>query len=207
MYAASRSSLFSGNVLSHSVRDKHNSSLSCDGQAHSRLACTQSSDTHRLKVRDVVARIHGTLVIAPSAPTCPSSTSSGTSSADLGRVELSTDTVADQIEIPFVPAGERQGQPRGVETVKDTIVVVGQPARKKRKREKKIPVGASASVSATPPREESEPAKDETPFDYSAVSNILDDGSDHEPTDVAGSARKRKQRPQGELPSPCRRQC
>jgi exosome complex exonuclease RRP6 len=119
------------------------------------------------------------------SPAAGTSTAASTSTV---KVEIEqTEAVAGQVEMPFVPANERQQGKRTVveETVKDSIVVVGQAQRKKRKR---IP-GAKAVEKTdgdAPPQET---------LDYSSVSNILDEGSDHEP-EVQGG-RKRRQKTQG----------
>lgn len=132
-----------------------------------------------------VARIHEALAIAPIAPKVTQSTAAVESEPETGGSEV----VGAQAEIPFIPASQRQeGAQDALEgPVKDSIVMVGQASRKKRKRTK----GESASNKST--KEEDGSAE---PFDYSTVSNILDEGSDHEP-EAAGSMRKRKQRTQG----------
>ena len=101
-----------------------------------------------------------------------------------------TETVAGQIQMPFVPASERQGKRTIIEdTVKDAIVVVGQSQRKKRKR---AGAGAAAAVKA----EKSDGDESAEAFDYGAVPNILDEGSDHESGAVEGG-RKRRQKMHG----------
>lgn len=76
-------------------------------------------------------------------------------------------------EVPFIPASQRA---KTEVVVDDTIVVVGQAKRKKRKRAPgEKPAGASVAVQA----EE---------FDYTSVSNILDDGVE----DAAAATVKRK---------------
>ncbi|KAI0345691.1 hypothetical protein BDW22DRAFT_1426352 [Trametopsis cervina] len=144
------------------------------------------------RVRDVVARIHGGLSIAPAMPSLPAASAS-IAAEESGNMEVVPETITEQVEIPFVPANERQDKRAAVvETVADTIVVVGQPQRKKRKREKK-----AADVSNVQ-RESEQPAAD-AEFDYSTVSNILDEGSDHEPAGPVGGPRKRKQKGQGHV--------
>ncbi len=103
--------------------------------------------------------------------------------ADDGDV-LKTDAVE---EMPFVPAGQRGSMP---EPVDDTIVVVGQRKPKKRKR-----TGEKADTAGTAVTGEgSTSTKMEVEaFDYGTVSNILDDGSDHERKDARGGRKKRKQ--------------
>lgn len=126
-----------------------------------------------------MSRIQGSLTIAPSAPKVVAAAGTADMSSAAG-VEKGED-VPGQVEMPFVPASERQEMKRtNVEQEQDSIVVVGQSQRKKRKR-----------VAAIKVEKEGEAALEET-FDYSAVSNILDEGSDHEP-----EGRKRRQKTQG----------
>jgi exosome complex exonuclease RRP6 len=139
------------------------------------------------RVQETVKRIHGSLSIVPTAPSAPLRPSEKPISE-----EPTPEEVAGQIEIPFVPADERHetAAMATIETVKDTIIVVGQPQRKKRKREKK----ASRASTMTSPNAEAAAEVDDVEFDYTAVSNILDEGSDHEPDATLGSGRKRKQK-------------
>ena len=94
-----------------------------------------------------------------------------------------------QIEIPYVPAGQRPT--KRIEDERDTIIVVGQ-ARQKRKRktgEGKEPEASTSRDDATssmivPKQDEIEP------FDFAAVPNILDDNPD---TEDRKKKRQRKQ--------------
>ena len=89
-------------------------------------------------------------------------------------------------ELPFVPASQRK---QVAEPVDDTIVVVGQPKRKKRKR---VAEKATDAADATPEQEPSVKEEEAVEaFDYASVPNILDDGSDHE---RAGIPRAKKQK-------------
>ncbi len=90
-------------------------------------------------------------------------------------------------ELPFVPASQRK---QAAEPVDDTIVVVGQPKRKKRKR---VVEKAADTSDAAPGQESSVKEEEVEAFDYASVSNILDDGSDHERAG-APSAKKKKQK-------------
>ena len=108
----------------------------------------------------------------------------------IAEVKSEAVAVAGQVEIPFVPANERQVNKLVTAEKDGAIVVVGQPQRKKRKKDKKA---ADASGSASP-KPESDEAAGTTPFDYSTVSNILDEGSEHEPDTTVESGRKRKQK-------------
>lgn len=97
--------------------------------------------------------------------------------------------IAGQVEIPFVPAIQRQP----VSAIDDSIVVVGQARKKKRKRTKAESV-AGADMDVEVPENADTPHNDgdsAEPFDYSTVPNILDDV----PTpDNDAASRKKKQR-------------
>ena len=131
----------------------------------------------------MVARIHGTLVIAPSVPRLPSAATDpgkvgqeGDADADDEAADASR-AVAGAAEIPFVPAAQRA---RAEPVEDDSIVVVGQRRPKKRKRAPKV----------TKTEQGSEPVE---AFDYGAVSNILDDDPEPEVED-ASAAKKRKKK-------------
>lgn len=90
-----------------------------------------------------------------------------------------------QIEIPFVPAAQRQITKTTTiveEKEKDTIVIVGQSKTKKRKRTRTSAAGGSQSrgteIKAEPTSGES--AVEAEPFDFASVPNILDDNPDVE---------------------------
>ncbi|KAG5649848.1 hypothetical protein H0H81_001773 [Sphagnurus paluster] len=150
--------------------------------------------------REVVARINSTLVIAPSVPKIPEH---GTRPVDEDvNMESSVAEVSGmQVEIPFVPATQR----KTIQTVEDSIVVVGQARQKKRKRTKTAPVDETASVSAETSSQKTshEPAgsndapepRDHEPFDFSAVPNILDDNPNAE--DNKQKKRQKKQKSAG----------
>ncbi|EKM49624.1 uncharacterized protein PHACADRAFT_214164 [Phanerochaete carnosa HHB-10118-sp] len=137
---------------------------------------SSAAELHRKRLQDVVSRIHGSLAIAPSVPKIVAPAAAA--------VAEQAEEVPGQVEMPFVPASERQETARTVtaETAKDSIVVVGQSQRKKRKRVAAVNVEREGEVEET--------------FDYSTVSNILDEGSDHEP-EAVGGGRKRRQKTQG----------
>lgn len=82
--------------------------------------------------------------------------------------------IAGQMEIPFVPIAQRQ-QPAQV--IDDSIVVVGQARKKKRKRTKADSTsGALMDDGETPGMEDGGVEEEEVEaFDYSTVPNILDD--------------------------------
>lgn len=99
-----------------------------------------------------------------------------------------------QVEIPYVPASQRHSVRTAEET--DTIVVVGQARQKKRKRTKAVVSTTDATGSehaATEKPQNSQAKQDddvETPFDFNAVPNILDDNPD---TEDRKKKRQRKQ--------------
>ena len=81
--------------------------------------------------------------------------------------------IHEQIEIPFVPVLQRQLIRQNTD---DTIIVVGQSHRRKRKRSKKQAVEASTEVNDRLLDEVNRTKSDseEEPFDYGSVPNILD---------------------------------
>ncbi|KAJ3559317.1 hypothetical protein NM688_g420 [Phlebia brevispora] len=151
------------------------------------LGEASSSDVRTKRFLSAVARIHEGLVIAPTAPKVAQPMAAV---ANVAPVEPkgANEVVGAQVEIPFVPANERHETKHAAldVTTKDSIVVVGQASRKKRKRTK----GESATSKVAKEEQASEP------FDYSTVPNILDEGSDHEAEAPQGT-RKRKQKAQG----------
>ena len=136
---------------------------------------------------ETAARIHRTLVITPSVPKIVPMKVEEDDAADK---EGGADVLKNEggAEMPFVPASER-GTVK-TDEVDDSIVVVGQAKRKKRKRAgEKAGGGTSSASGAADKGEEDEPAD----FDYGAVSNILDDGSDHEGREARGGRKKQRQ--------------
>ncbi len=86
-----------------------------------------------------------------------------------------------QEEIPYVPASQRPA--RQEET--DTIVVVGQ-VHKKRKRKAERTVASDQDVTSS--------AKAEETFDFSSVPNILDDDPEAGKEEETGKKRKRQKK-------------
>jgi exosome complex exonuclease RRP6 len=80
-----------------------------------------------------------------------------------------------QIEIPFVPAEQRQSTNLEMEA---GIVVVGQ-RQKKRKRDR-----TAKKAATTPPEPEAEAEAEIEPYDYASAPNVLDDPA------AAGKKRK-----------------
>lgn len=135
----------------------------------------QIAATHKQRFGNVVAKIHDSLTVAPVVPKVTSSVAT-TSAVTLDEAE----ELAGQVEMAFVPADQRQEK---APVVEDSLVVVGQVSRqRKRKRVK---------ADKTQPKTE---GAEEEAFDYAAVPNILDEGSDHEPEE---GGRKRRQKGQG----------
>ncbi|KAI0643061.1 ribonuclease H-like domain-containing protein [Trametes meyenii] len=141
----------------------------------------------RRSFAETAARIHRTLVIAPTVPRAAEAKIKEENALEnTGEDVLKTD---DGVEIPFVPASARGIKP---EPVDDTIVVVGQAKRRKRKRAGEKG-GTTDAGSGTGAVEEAGEEGEMEVFDYGSVSNILDDGSDHEREEVGGGRKKRKQ--------------
>jgi exosome complex exonuclease RRP6 len=110
-----------------------------------------------------------------------------------------TETAVDgaMAEIPFVPAPLRQTVK--AEVVDDTIVVVGQ-RQKKRKRSKKAEKTDLDGVVETPstPTEDTRVKPEEVvPFDFASAPNILDDVPSEEEGGRAGKRRRTKKRSGG----------
>lgn len=101
-------------------------------------------------------------------------------------------------EIPFVPAAQRQTVK--VEDVDDTIVVVGQ-RQKKRKRSKKAEkTDLGGAETPSTPTEDIKAAPEEiVPFDFASVPNILDDGPNelNEQEGVRAGKRRRSKKRSG----------
>jgi len=101
-----------------------------------------------------------------------------------------------QVEIPFVPAARR----KPAEMVEDSIVVVGQARQKKRKRAVKtihegpLSSRSSADVAGRDIHQAKNSGPDalEESFDFSGVSNILDDNPDLEDTKKPKKQKKQK---------------
>ena len=103
-----------------------------------------------------------------------------------------TDAAPDgaMAEIPFVPAPLRQTAK--AEVVDDTIVVVGQ-RQKKRKRTKKAELSETPSTPTENTKAEPEGV---VPFDFASAPNILDDVPS-EPEDGGSGKRRRSKRRSG----------
>ena len=70
-----------------------------------------------------------------------------------------------QVEVPFVPASQRQPK----EFVEDTVISVGQARQKKRKRTKK-----EDSTTSKKTKQATDDAPASEPFDFSTAPSILD---------------------------------
>ncbi|KAI0823218.1 hypothetical protein BC628DRAFT_1325541 [Trametes gibbosa] len=147
--------------------------------------CKKSSEAmnRRPKFVETAARIHRTLVIVPSVPT----------TAEVkARDEEGVMKTEDGVQLAFVPVGERGRTKPG--PVDDTIVVVGQAKAKKRKRavDKGEEAGRTVAERTGDGEDGAVDVVEAEAFEYGMVSNILDDGSDHEATDVRGGRKKQK---------------
>ncbi|EGN98143.1 hypothetical protein SERLA73DRAFT_91376 [Serpula lacrymans var. lacrymans S7.3] len=103
--------------------------------------------------KDIVSRIHSTLVIVPSAPKIVSQivettdqkvvqtgstlTATATKTAAISHTDLHPNGSAGPMEIPYVPQRQRQANLKD-EPIDDSIVIVGQARQKKRKRPKTL---------------------------------------------------------------------
>ena len=93
-------------------------------------------------------------------------------------------------EIQFVPASLRQTVK--AEVVDDTIVVVGQ-RQKKRKRSKKAEKADLGAVETPTPTEDTRAGPEEiVPFDFASAPNILDDAPGESSEQEGGRAGKRR---------------
>ncbi|KAJ7050877.1 ribonuclease H-like domain-containing protein [Mycena amicta] len=137
--------------------------------------------------QEVVSRIHSALVVIPSLPMIPSMAVTAPMPEEIHAQGM-------QIEIPYVPAWQRSTKPVA-EVVDDSIVVVGQPRSKKRKRAKgEDAEGSRAPNKLSPSKgDDSPPPKgdeeDAEAFDFASVPNVLDDGPNE---DGARAKKKRK---------------
>ena len=99
-----------------------------------------------------------------------------------------------EVEIPYVPAAQRNRA--AVPTVDDTIVVVGQP-KKKRKRAAAERGEANGDAEGRERAAVKEEAAEVEAFDYSSVPNILDDVPIEDAAE-GPSSRKKKKHAKGE---------
>jgi exosome complex exonuclease RRP6 len=131
---------------------------------------------------------------------------------DVDAAVPSTDTSeAPLVEIPYLPASQRQ---TAKVVVEDSIVVVGQPKQKKRKRPKASSSTPHGEISGpadaveddaentkrSVKAEDSPVTAEPEPFDFSTVPNILDEvpPEDHDPKQH--KKKRSKKRHDGELP-------
>ncbi|KAH7923828.1 hypothetical protein BV22DRAFT_557849 [Leucogyrophana mollusca] len=151
------SSLFGSTVPSRSA--DHQTAMSY-ASSRSSLFGTRSGSLQasrlvedKARFKELLSRIHSTLVISPSAPQALSATTSKSTTQFGGTITANTSTnttvIGDaemvsvegdingtgQAEIPYVPSNKRQPH-SGMDVIDDSIVVVGQVRQKKRKRPK-----------------------------------------------------------------------
>ncbi|KAF9446370.1 hypothetical protein P691DRAFT_794509 [Macrolepiota fuliginosa MF-IS2] len=148
---------------------------------HHSTSIEDQTSSGSVRFQELVAKINSTLVIVPTVPKIIDGDAEGSTTSTTAL----EDATGMQIELPFVPAAQRQTITRVEEKEKDTIVVVGQSKAKKRKRTKANAVNQNRSQSKD---EELKPETDtnddntaeaET-FDFASVPNILDDNPDVE---------------------------
>ncbi|KAJ3823275.1 ribonuclease H-like domain-containing protein [Lentinula raphanica] len=132
---------------------------------------------------EIVARIHSTLVIAPSASKLTRGPFTKATTVTHDSTSLLKDTQEDetlspevQVEIPFVPSASRATNHGTTAEPSDTIVIVGQVRQKKRKRVKTVPNPGDGS-----PKEDGSSA---ISFDFASAPNILDTAPPTEQTAV-----------------------
>lgn len=145
--------------------------------------------SNKARFLETATRIHSALVIAPAVPRIVAVKKEAVSTDEaVGTAAADPDVLKNEgvDELPFVPASQRK---QAAEVVDDTIVVVGQPKRKKRKR---VAEKATDTLDATPAQESKVKHEEVEAFDYGSVSNILDDSSDHERADVPSAKKKQK---------------
>ncbi|KAF8510838.1 ribonuclease H-like domain-containing protein [Gautieria morchelliformis] len=147
------------------------------------------------RYRDVVARIHSTLVLAPSL-TLERVGTAISSSEPYVKVSDQDFNAAAQAEIPYIPPAQRQPILKTDPNADDTIVVVGQrPKKRKRKGATSEVVDSPVTADPADPKKRKEQVKSESeggalePFDFDAAPNILD-----EPGPVAPPAKKRREK-------------
>jgi len=197
MPSASSSSLFgsilpihptSANTLTTSISTLFGPVLSNHGASSG--TSTKSENPH---FKELLNKIHRTLVIVPVVPNfTPTAITGDNESMDSDANGV--DPISGmQVEMPYVPASQRQSVRTAEET--DAIVVVGQARQKKRKRTKAIAsatdvTGVEHAATEKPQNSQAEDDDIETPFDFNAVPNILDDNPD---TEDRKKKRQRKQ--------------
>ena len=128
------------------------------------------------------------LIICPQVP---SASTTITTTEDVATSTTGAAVDGAMAEIPFVPAALRQTVK--AEVVDDTIVVVGQ-RQKKRKRSKKAEKTDLGGVETPPtPTEDTKAGpEDIVPFDFASAPNILDDVPSEFNEQEGGRAGKRR---------------
>ncbi|KAM5540062.1 hypothetical protein V8D89_006202 [Ganoderma adspersum] len=158
------------------------------GGTSSATSTLSRAASNKSRFLETATRIHSALVIAPTAPNSAVVKNDAVSTAVMIATADDPDVLKNEgvDELPFVPASQRK---QAAEAIDDTIVVVGQLKRKKRKR---VAEKATDTSDATPRQESSVKHEEVEAFDYASVSNILDDNSDHERAGVPSAKKKQK---------------
>ncbi|KLO08654.1 hypothetical protein SCHPADRAFT_599955 [Schizopora paradoxa] len=153
------------------------------------IGATNGLSNISTRYQEVLCKIHATMGVTPTMPVLETSAAA---------MEEAPSEIPGQIEIPFVPLSQRKPV---AEEVPDTIVVVGQ-VGKKRKRVKNL-----SGESDPNKRPKDELQDDLEPFDYDSAANLLDGPS----TDQRGKKAEVKPRekkgpnlPYGSFPAPPR---
>ncbi|KAF5315383.1 hypothetical protein D9619_007468 [Psilocybe cf. subviscida] len=156
--------------------------------------------------QDLVAKINRSFTLGSSAPQLPVPVLPTSTPEPPANVQAETarfdEATGMQVEIAYMPASQRPTKVKAAAELKepDTIVVVGQARQKRKRKEPKATASGQESKSGTPGAEDEDAAE---PFDFSAVSNILDDNPDTE------DRKKKRQKKQpktgqffGDFPAP-----
>ncbi|KAJ7579253.1 hypothetical protein C8J56DRAFT_1006792 [Mycena floridula] len=206
---ATSTSLLFGSSLKSAASKQASFGTSTSSLFGQRQGATTTSpfSSEKDRVNQVLARIHSSLNIGNIAPTI-----------DVEEIPAVEEVMGMQVEIPFVPASQRQQKM----IVDDTVVVVGQ---RKRKRNK----GKSAAEDSQGDSEQHPESSEETstkkskvakveqvkedlkPFDFGAAPNILDDAPLAESAKIKRQRKEKKQKSEktggsfyGDFPAPPR---
>ncbi|KAL5482663.1 RRP6 [Sanghuangporus weigelae] len=190
--AAMSSSLLGSQTIAGRVnvtgRSSDRSTLIPKGWTLSKSA-TKGIDATIPRYREAISRIHSSLVVSPSIPSVSKTTSllnqtePGVTSPNDGVSGAVSEAVSEQIEIPFIPAHERQTHSLVTKVENDTIISVGRTLERKRKRSrleestiianKDVKKVKSEVTDVNGVVEAVEPKPEE--FDYSSAPNFLDE--------------------------------
>ncbi|KDQ25524.1 hypothetical protein PLEOSDRAFT_51863 [Pleurotus ostreatus PC15] len=176
----------------------HSSFLNIDRASGSKKIPANNSyaEERAANFTEVLQRIHASLTIMPKAPPATNIEANTDVAGEVSTMDVDASTTLQLgAEIAFVPRSERKTL--ATTEVEDTIILVGQRAKKRKRKETKSTI-SDLNGGGDPPSSASSSAKKikktrsiEAPFDFSSVPNILDD----EP--IKEDARPKRQRKQG----------